>query len=294
LKKEYEKKIKENIIKYQGLNLYVKNLDDTWGDQKLIELFTPFGKITSACVMKDSETHASRGFGFVCYSQPEEASKAIVEMHNKMFGQKPLFVTLAQRKEQRRQELEQVFQLRQQGMMRGSMPQMYGQVYYPQSVNRGPYQPNSTKPRWNKERNVQTQKKTRGGSSRPNEGRQERQTGRGGKQSQGDGRDVKFNSNVKNKYPTKQNEKRQNTQTQLQPGLNSEYLASLSPNSQKQVLGETLYPQVQVANPELASKITGMLLEMDNGEILHLIESPEHLRTKISEAETVLKAHVEK
>lgn len=41
--------------------------------------------------------------------------------------------------------------------------------------------------------------------------------------------------------------------------------------------------------PDLAAKITGMLLEMDNSELLLLLESPESLVTKVEEAVQVLK-----
>jgi len=41
--------------------------------------------------------------------------------------------------------------------------------------------------------------------------------------------------------------------------------------------------------PDLAAKITGMLLEMDNSELLLLLESPESLVAKVEEAVHVLK-----
>ena len=47
-------------------------------------------------------------------------------------------------------------------------------------------------------------------------------------------------------------------------------LASLPPSQQKQMLGEAIYPKIQQMQPELAGKITGMLLEMDNSELLSL------------------------
>jgi hypothetical protein len=67
-------------------------------------------------------------------------------------------------------------------------------------------------------------------------------------------------------------------------------LASASPEDQKQMLGEQLYPLVgQLVDQQLAGKVTGMLLEMDTTEVLNLIESPEtELRAKVSEAVTVL------
>lgn len=40
----------ERINKYQGLNLYVKNLDDTIDDERLRKEFSKFGTITSATV----------------------------------------------------------------------------------------------------------------------------------------------------------------------------------------------------------------------------------------------------
>lgn len=38
-----------------------------------------------------------------------------------------------------------------------------------------------------------------------------------------------------------------------------------------------------------AAKVTGMLLEMDQTEVLHLLESPEALKAKVAEAMEVLR-----
>ena len=55
------------------------------------------------------------------------------------------------------------------------------------------------------------------------------------------------------------------------------------PNSDIMMLcpvGERLYPLIQAVQPTLAGKITGMLLEIDNSELLHMLETPESLHAK--------------
>lgn len=41
--------------------------------------------------------------------------------------------------------------------------------------------------------------------------------------------------------------------------------------------------------PDNAAKVTGMLLEMDQTEVLHLLESPDALKAKVAEAMDVLR-----
>jgi len=108
LKSMFDQMKVERINKFQGVNLYVKNLDDMVTDDQLREEFSSIGTITSARVMREGKeaTSASRGFGFVCYSSPEEATKAVNEMNGKIINGKPIFVALAQRKEVRRAQLE--------------------------------------------------------------------------------------------------------------------------------------------------------------------------------------------
>jgi polyadenylate-binding protein len=50
LKGRIEQNLKEKVDKYEGLNLYVKNLDDSITDDKLRELFAEFGTVTSCKV----------------------------------------------------------------------------------------------------------------------------------------------------------------------------------------------------------------------------------------------------
>ena len=73
--------------------------------------------------------------------------------------------------------------------------------------------------------------------------------------------------------------------------INAATLAAAPPEQQKQLLGERLFPLIQAVEPTLAGKITGMLLEMDNGELLNLLESPDALNAKIMEAISVLQMH---
>jgi polyadenylate-binding protein len=96
----------ERAQKYQGINLYIKNLDDTVNDEELAKLFSglSFGQITSCKVMSDDKGN-SRGFGFVCYTNPEDASKAVTEMNGKMVANKPIYVALAERKDVRSAKL---------------------------------------------------------------------------------------------------------------------------------------------------------------------------------------------
>jgi len=104
LKKKHEKLRQERINKYQGINLFVKNLDDSIGDDELREAFAEFGTISSAKVMKNNDG-TSRGFGFVCFSTQEEASRAVAEMSSRILGSKPIYVALAERREVRRAKL---------------------------------------------------------------------------------------------------------------------------------------------------------------------------------------------
>merc|ERR1712008_640733 len=69
------------------------------------------------------------------------------------------------------------------------------------------------------------------------------------------------------------------------------HVGSSSPSEQKQMLGERLFPLIQGLFPDMAGKITGMLLEIDNSELVHMLEHKESLSSKVEEAVAVLSAH---
>ncbi|CAF3399890.1 unnamed protein product [Rotaria socialis] len=91
IKRKKELKKQESTNKYQGVNLYISNLDDTIDDEQLEKEFSNNGE--------------SKGFGFVCFSTPDEAVKAIEEMNGSTLGSKTLYVGLAERKQERRMRL---------------------------------------------------------------------------------------------------------------------------------------------------------------------------------------------
>ncbi|KAG7703570.1 hypothetical protein KL914_004527 [Ogataea haglerorum] len=103
---------------YQDSNLYIIHLPLEYKDQDLYELFAPFGQIMSAKIMtyppndsavidegeEDTESKTregrSRGFGFVCFNKPLDASKALVSMNGyRVDDSHVLEVSFAQRKE---------------------------------------------------------------------------------------------------------------------------------------------------------------------------------------------------
>lgn len=59
-------------------------------------------------------------------------------------------------------------------------------------------------------------------------------------------------------------------------------LADAPLQEQKQMLGERLFPLISAMYSKLAGKITGMLLEIDNSELLHMLEHRESLKSKVN------------
>ncbi|XP_029941614.1 polyadenylate-binding protein 1-like [Salarias fasciatus] len=93
LTRRFEPESLDRGSRYQGVNLYVHNLDSDMDEERLHRAFSPFGTITSVKVMTEGER--CKGFGFVCFSSPEEASRAMTGMNGHVLGTQALYVVLA-------------------------------------------------------------------------------------------------------------------------------------------------------------------------------------------------------
>uniref|UniRef100_A0AAX7SEC1 Polyadenylate-binding protein n=1 Tax=Astatotilapia calliptera TaxID=8154 RepID=A0AAX7SEC1_ASTCA len=303
LKRKFEQMKQDRMTRYQGVNLYVKNLDDGIDDERLRKEFSPFGTITSAKVMM--EGGRSKGFGFVCFSSPEEATKAVTEMNGRIVATKPLYVALAQRKEERQAHLTNQYMQRMASVRavpnpvinpyQAAPPSGYFMAAIPQAQNRAAYYPAAGQmaqlrpsPRWTTQ-NVRPQPTQTMGPRPATAAAAAATPVRGVPQ-------YKYAAGVRNTQQHMNTQPQVNMQqpavhVQGQEPLTASMLAAAPPQEQKQMLGERLFPLIQNMHPSLAGKITGMLLEIDNSELLHMLESPESLRSKVDEAVAVLQAH---
>jgi len=78
-----------------SVKLFVGGL--SWGttDNGLREEFEKYGQVEDAVVIKDRETGRSRGFGFVTYSNDDEAENAITNLNDQTFDGRTIKVDRA-------------------------------------------------------------------------------------------------------------------------------------------------------------------------------------------------------
>ena len=62
--------------------LFVGNLSYTMTDDQLMSVFSAYGKVLSAIIIKDKFSGRSKGFGFVEFEIDEEAVKAMTELND--------------------------------------------------------------------------------------------------------------------------------------------------------------------------------------------------------------------
>jgi len=306
LKREWEQ---QKFNKYHGINLYVKHIEDEVDEETLRREFSAFGEVKS-CKIQVDEKGSSKGFGFVCFSTPEEAQKAIIGLNSKILqGQKkPLFVALHESKEARKQKLAHRHNLAMTKNIRGVQQPMFspqGQAMfysngagftYPQQVLPmqqrgwpGPQQFQQMPPNNYMAGMVGARTGARGTNTGGNAG--VGSTGNAGSNPTGAGRQQQQQRAGSNRQQT--GGRRSQMMGGPMDGLHDFTLAQLSQfphEQQKLLLGERLYPLIVPTHGALAGKITGMFL--DSGwtteELLSLVHDENKLQQKIANAIEVL------
>jgi len=298
LKREWEQL---KISKYQGINLYIKNIEDEVDEERLKKEFSAFGAIKSCKIMTDDKG-TSKGFGFVCFSAPEESQRAIAEMNNRVLPglNKPLYVALHEPKEVRRQKLThnamQSFRSRgasHEGTTTLGYPPNGQPVYYSGPPTGYPVYPNqmmASMPRgWPQQYQMHAYAAQGVGATGAREKPPTQAPGatRGGRGGAGASR-----GGAGGARGGRRNNQPANVPTDVATHgeFSLAHVKSLPVDQQKLYLGERLYPVIAQEHQQLAGKITGMFLDAgwDIEELYSLLTIPEKLNDRIEEAINVL------
>ena len=289
-----ERKAQLAVEHMEGVNrnLYVKNLDDEIDDERLRTEFAKFGRITSAKIMRH-DNGESKGFGFVCFTSPEAATKAISKMNGHVIVDncKPLFVTLAQRKEERQAHLA-VEHMKQYGSstrrMNNRSAMSHTELFPKHKLE------HKRKQRGRHMHNVTISRGMAFNPTKFQHTQQRKQFAQNRVVQQLTGAKPKFNPNMRNQPITAAagNKGIVGVGGRFQGiQITSNKLSANIPKQQKQILGEQLFYLISQMDPGQAGKITGMLMKLDNSEIQQILDSYQLLKLKVNEAVMVLKAY---
>lgn len=83
------------------MRIYVGNLKYSVTDERLREMFSEFGEVTSADVVKDKFSGQSKGFGFVDMPNGAEAAQAIKALNDSLQDGRKLTVNEARPRAER-------------------------------------------------------------------------------------------------------------------------------------------------------------------------------------------------
>jgi len=273
----------------QGTNVYVKYLDDRVTDDKLREMFARCGQVACAKVEMHKEKGASKGFDYVNFSTQEEATKAATEMNGKTVGTKPLYLCLHMSSEQRLQfVLPQGVRhnnFRQPMCNPGMMPfspGMMGQLPHRQHFPHNRMMNSMARPAFMAAGHMAVRpSRVNGGYTGIPPAVRAPPRPAATAQTQ-----AVFTQHARNVASA----------AAAAAAANKNHVASMlaqaTQEQQQHMLGERLYMLIVPTQPQLAGKITGMLLQgLDTAELLRLVDSPLALDEKIKMALDALQKH---
>lgn len=295
-------------------NVYVKNLPVDVEEDAVLELFSTLGEITSSMIAKNREGE-SRGFAFINYADHSSAAMAVEKLSGVTFQDRELVVTRAMKKEERSKILKDKFERSNaEKQKKWASCNVYvknlsddidGDSLKAMFIDFGPIT------------SVRVMADDSGNSRgfgfvcfEQSESARAAIDDMNGKLID----DKPLFVALAQKKEARSQQRYTPIQTRApvlshpavipHPGmvapvlktesmegeLTLETLQALAPGAQKQALGEILYPLVMATDSVRAGKITGMLLEMENSELLELLGSQSMLKSQIGEAITVLDA----
>ena len=266
---------------YKNCNLYIKNLPLDLTDEKLKEIFEKYGEVKSVKISKFilvtkvknelKEIEQSRGFGYVCYTNPESASKAIEDLNEKTLpgyenSKRPIIISLFMPKYERKQFLNKL-----QSNPMSRFPLIMGTPYnmIPPMIHNGNYQQRHNRYNNNNNRSQQNKKQF-----------------------------VNNNNNVNNNVNNVNNNNNDINHKDDEPNLN--YIDSLENEElKKEYLGEFLFKKIEqhpLAHEknftiDIIGRITGMILGIqDIKEIYDITTNFDSLTSRINEALSLLES----
>ena len=262
---------------FKNCNLYIKNLPYDLTDDKLREIFSKYGEIKSVKISKFTlvtkikdelkEIEQSRGFGYVCYTNPESATKAIEDLNEKNLpgyenAKRPVIISLFMPKYERKQFLNKL-----QSNPMSRFPLIMGLPYniMPPMIPNGNYN-QRYRNNYNRKNKKQNNYNTNNNNSNNN-------------------------NNVHNNI---------NHTNNKEDELNLSYLESLeNDEAKKEYLGEFLFKKIE-SHPlahkknftiDIIGRITGMILGIqDIKEIYDITVNDDILTSRINEALNLLES----
>ncbi|XP_052861447.1 uncharacterized protein LOC128268409 [Anopheles cruzii] len=240
-----------------GFNLLVSNLHPNITNQQLFNLFAPYGNISSTTVY---QTGNSLGHGFVNFYHAQNATRAIVCMNGREIYGFRIYVEPAPQCVGNPTIQPQQQDARSIGLQYINDMIMDNMGFYFNKSKQQPLRQAATSCPGNVGRNIPQIAEPRKTPKTPPKKAQTKCTADAAKE----------NSTV---------------------SVAANILHVVDRAEQKRILGECLFTAIKAICPQLADKVTGMLVELNNTDILDMLEHPETLKKKVNAAFAVLQSY---